>query len=700
MTYLTVTVLVRRNFLVEIMKMKNTLRWLSGLLIAFHLPVVAQVTELDAVTVTATRTEKSIDEIPASVSSVSQDAVQLGSEQLGLDESLNRVPGVFFLNRYNYAQDLRASIRGFGARSNFGIRGIKIIVDGIPETLPDGQGSVDGIDLGSTERINVIRGPASSLYGNASGGAIIVETEDGPAQPFTELRTTSGEFGFDRLQFKAGGENGNFNYLINLSDTNIDGFRDHSEAENTQINAKFSVDIPGPSSLQATVHYTDQPIANDPGGINAEDVAEDRTQARDRNVLFDAGEALEQTRVGFVYNRDVGDDDGLELRLYSTQRDFSNRLPFSGAGAVQIDRVFAGGGAKYTLNSELGGLDNQLLVGFDYDRQDDDRTRRDNLEGLLGDLVFDQTELVTSMGIYIQNETSITENTALTLGTRYDNIEFDVTDRFLSNGDDSGVVEFDEISPMIGVSHAFRPGSRIYATISTAFETPTTTEFANPSGGGFNQTLSPQESTNYEIGVKSRTGDHRFEAAVFHIDVNDELIPFELADQPGRSFFENAGSSSRDGLEVAYATALGNGIDLTLSYTYSDFKFDDFVSDDGDVFSGNRIPGIPKDQAFAELSWFGESGLYARWDAAYFGRFFADNANREKVDGYVVSNIRVGYNGFIGDWEWAPFIGINNLFNEKYNSNVRINAFGGRYFEPAPDRNVFFGITIRKNFSG
>ncbi|MDH3376970.1 MAG: TonB-dependent receptor [Gammaproteobacteria bacterium] len=681
------------------MKMKSVFRQLSVLLIISHVPSYAQVTELEAVTVTATRTEKSVDEIPAGVSTVSQDAVQLGTEQLGLDESLNRVPGVFFLNRYNFAQDLRASIRGFGARSNFGIRGIKIIVDGIPETLPDGQGSVDGIDIGSAGRINVIRGPTSSLYGNASGGAIIVESEDGPTEPFAESRLTSGDFGFDRVQVKTGGETGNFNYLLNLSDTSIDGFRDHSEAENTQLNAKFSIDIPGPSSLQATVHYTDQPTANDPGGITAEDAEENRKQAQDRNVLFDAGETLEQSRVGLVYKRAIGNDDELELRLYSTQRDFSNRLPFEDAGAVQIDRQFNGGGAKYSLNGDLAGMDNRLLVGFDYDRQDDDRTRRDNLEGVLGDLVFDQRELVTSLGVFIQNETSIGRDTLLTLGSRNDNIEFDVTDRFLFNGDDSGIVEFDEFSPMVGVSHEFRPGSWFYGTVSTAFETPTTTEFANPSGGGFNQTLSPQESTNYELGIKSRVGDHRIEAAIFHITVDDELIPFEVADQPGRSFFENAGSSTRDGLEFSYVAAIGNGIELTASYTYSDFKFDNFVSDDGDIFNGNSIPGIPRDQAFVEFSWFGESGLYARWDVAYFGRFFADNANEEEVDSYVVSNLRIGYNSFIGDWELAPFLGINNLFDEEYNSSVRINAFGGRYFEPAPDRNVFFGVTIRKNFS-
>ncbi len=192
-------------------------------------PLVAQNSSLGPIQINITRVGKNTIEIPAAVSTIGQDKIQLGSEQLGLDESLGRVPGLFMLNRYNFAQDLRASIRGFGARSSFGIRGIKIIVDGIPETLPDGQGSVDGIDIGSAKQINVIRGPASSLYGNASGGAILIESERGPVIPFIEARTSIGEFDFQKLQVKTGGDSGRLNYLINLSDTSIDGYRDHSE---------------------------------------------------------------------------------------------------------------------------------------------------------------------------------------------------------------------------------------------------------------------------------------------------------------------------------------------------------------------------------------------------------------------------------------------------------------------------------------
>jgi iron complex outermembrane receptor protein len=671
-----------------------------ALIAVFPAVCAAQDSDLGPITITATRVEKNIDEIPAAVSTVGQDEIQLGNEQLGLDESLGGVPGLFMLNRYNFAQDLRASIRGFGARSSFGIRGIKIIVDGIPETLPDGQGSVDGIDLGSASRINVIRGPASSLYGNASGGAILVESEKGTLIPFANLRTTVGDFGFNNTQLKAGGESGRLNYLVNLSDTSTDGYRDHSEYENTQLNSRFETTLKGGSSLLATVHHTDQPLANDPGSLTEEDADLDPEQARQQNEIFDAGEELEQTRIGLLYKTSLSKDRDFEARIYNTQREFSNKLPFQGGGAVKLDRIFTGTGFKFTLRGDLADRENRLLLGVDYDRQDDDRRRFDNLSGSLGAQTFDQNELVTSIGTYLQNETQLSDSVELTLGIRYDDIEFDVSDDFLADGDDSGKVELDQTSPMVGVSVDLGGDTHFYATISTAFETPTTTEFANPAGGGFNQSLEPQESTNYEIGIKRQAGKQRFDLALFHIDVDNELTPFELPAQPGRTFFENAGSSTRDGLELSYSRELAQQIGFTTAYTYSDFEFDRFTNADGDVFDGKQIPGIPKELLYLDLTWFGQSGFYATWDWTYTGELYADNANQTSVDSSQVSNLRIGYNGIFGDWEVAPFLGVNNLFDEDYNNNIRINAFGGRYFEPAPERNAYIGISVRAYFGG
>lgn len=359
--------------------------------------LMAQDKGLGPIEITATRVEKDPVDIPAAISTIGQDQIQLGAEQLGLDESLRQIPGLFMLNRYNFAQDLRASIRGFGARSSFGIRKIKIIVDVIPETLPDGQGSVDGIDIGSAASISVIRGPAFSLYGNASGGAILIESEQGAAIPFAEARGTTGDFGFQKSQLKLGGDTGKLNYLFNLSDTSIDGYRDHSEFENTQLNTRLETTLSASSSLLATIHHTDQPVAKDPGGLTAEDAEADPSQARTANLVFDAGEALEQTRIGLLYKTGFGEGRQLSAQVYNSDRDFSNRLPFQDGGIVKLDLRFSGAGLTYTVEDNLGGKPNRLLLGSDFDRQDDDRSRFDNLQGEAGRRTFEQNELVTSI---------------------------------------------------------------------------------------------------------------------------------------------------------------------------------------------------------------------------------------------------------------------------------------------------------------
>lgn len=656
----------------------------------------------EEIVVEATRAERTAFEIPIAVGVVREDEIQLGRQQLGLDESLVRVPGVFMQNRFNFAQDLRVAIRGFGARGNFGIRGVKILIDGIPNTLPDGQGQVDSIDLGSAGRIDVLRGAVSSLYGNASGGVISVTTEEPPERPFAEGRAAWGDYGYEKYQAKAGARNERSDYLISASYLDYDGFRDHSQVENKVFNSRFRYHFDDASELTAVLNLFDSPTAQDPGGITAAQAAADPRQARDLNVRFDAGEAIDQQKIGLRYNKSFADQHELVVRGYSLWRDFDGRLPFTRGGAVTFDRTFYGAGVQYNFNTDWGAMQNRLITGIDIDRQDDDRQRFDNNQGVKGALTLDQKEKVTSVGVFLQNELDLNPRVTLTIGARYDDIEFDVQDKFLEDGDDSGKRDLDELSPMIGLVWRASDQIGVYANISTAFETPTTAEFANPSGGGgFNPDLDPQTATNYEIGLRGVApgARARYEVALFHIDVDDEITPFELPEFPGRTFFQNAGKSTRDGIEAALVLQPMRGLTASLSYTYSDFKFDEFTVD-GQDFAGNRIPGIPKHTFYGEISYDHHSGLFAIGDVLYAGELFANNANTAEVDAYTVANVRAGYKKFFDDWEITPFVGVNNVFDEKYNANIRINAFGGRYFEPAPDRNVFGGITVRKNFSG
>ncbi len=654
--------------------------------------------KIDEIVVHATRMERTIDQIPAAISVVTKDDIQRGRQQLGMDESLASMPGVFIQDRYNFSRDLRIAIRGFGARSSFGIRGVKIIVDGIPESLPDGQGQSDGIDLGSTEQIEVIRGPSSSLYGNASGGVINISSERGPSIPFAETRLSAGEHDFNQVQFKVGGESGRLNYLVNASKMEFDGYRAHSKAENTLFNGRLTYTFDDESELGIILNSTDQPIAQDPGGIDLAQAQADPTSARQRNVDFDASEKLEQQRFGLTYIKSFGERHELRLRNHYVWRDFANKLPFTGGGATQFDRFYVGGGATYAYNGELGGRPNSLIVGLDVDRQDDDRQRFDNNTGVLGPMIADQTELVTNVGLFLQNELTISEDFVLTVGLRYDEIEYEVKDKFLADGDDSATRTLDEVSPMIGVLYTPFDTAGLYATISTSFEAPTTVELSNPSGaGGFNPDVDPQLATNYEIGIRGTIAErNRYELALFSIDVEDELIPFELG---GRDIFENAGESTREGVELSFTSEPVAGLLMKLAYTYSDFRFDRFVSDGGDDFSGNKIPGIPENVLYGEVAYTHPSGFYGVIDARSVGKLYANNSNSATVDSYTVVNLRAGFADWrLGNWALEPFVGVNNLTDENYFGEIRINAFGGRFYEPAPDRHFYGGLAIRYNF--
>jgi len=666
---------------------------------------------LEEIVVTATLIERTLDKTPAAVSVVTEDDIQLARQQLALDESLTRVPGLFMQNRYNFAQDLRLSIRGFGARGQFGIRGVKVLVDGIPETLPDGLGSVDSIDLGATSQIQVIRGPSSALYGNASGGVISLTSEGGRDVPYAELRVAAGGYGFEKSQLKFGGETERLNYLVSLSDQQLDGYRAQSTYENKLLTGRFDVDLGKDRSLLTVVNFTDQPISDDPGGLTAAEMALNPRAAAPANVLFDAGESLEQQRLGFVYTTPAGERGTITARNYYAWRDFGNVLPTVNQGIVDLERDFVGGGVNYSYDGFWLDRPNRFVVGADFDDQDDDRLRynnNNNTGGGQGALGFDQNEHVTSYGVFVQNELSLSQRVQLSFGVRYDEVDFEVTDRFLTNatGDDSGSKKFTDTSPMAGLVVEINDAMNFYTTYSSAFETPTTTEFALPGGGGgFNQTLEPQLASNFEVGLRGSLGDkQRYEVAVFTIDVEDELIGREIPTSPGRFSFENAGETSRDGVELSWTMTPTDHIETTVSYTYSDFTFDRFIENitianpAGDDRSGNAIPGTPENMLFAEFAYRAPRGWFIAADALFVDEQFGDSANTVVVSDYTLANLRMGYDIELDSLILSPFIGATNLSDDAYTANARINAAANRYFEPGPGRTGYGGITVNWKF--
>lgn len=667
------------------------------LLLVLILPVSwMQETEADPlneIVVTATRIESAMQDVARSISLVNKEHIQNATQLLGLDEVLNGVPGLYMQNRYNFAQDLRVALRGFGIRSNFGIRGIKIIVDDIPETLPDGQAQVDSIDLGSAERIEVLRGPASSLYGNASGGVISVVSELGGSESFLEAKLAGGEFGYKKYQLKAVGQLNSIDYLFNVSQQDFEGYRKHSSSRGHLVNSKVRLALSDDDTLTIAFNHTYQPNEQDPGGINAMQVVADPRSARAQNVLFNAGEELSQQRLGLIYRTDrLGGD--LLFRNYYVWRDFANRLPFVSGGAVDLDRFFYGIGAQYSLNELDSGKWN-LTIGFDLDRQDDNRRRFDNNQGMLGNPVFDQGEQVDSTGIYVQNQYKINTAWAFNVGFRYDDIQYVVTDQFIADSDDSGRRDFSKASPSVSMS--YRAGSNTFFTsYSSSFETPTTTELANPDGsGGFHQFINPQKADNYELGWRGTNQNFSYEFTGFHIDLKDELIPFELASSPGRTFYSNAGSSDRSGIELALSWTMGDSLRANVSYTWSEFEFDSFIDDKGNDFSEHHLPGLPRHFGYLGINYDSGKGLSAILESVYSGKLYTNTANTVQVNGYTVANFRVSQEFNQGNWVLRPYFGINNILNERYNSNIRINAFGSRFYEPAPGRNLYAGIVIR-----
>lgn len=653
----------------------------------------------ERIVIVGSRSETNWLETPASISVLQKDEIQRAQQQLTLGESVGHLPGVFVQNRSNFAQDSRISIRGFGARSAFGIRGIKLIVDGLPQTLPDGQGQVDSLDLSTASRIEVLRGPAASLYGSAAGGVISVTSDVGGEQPTLNSRISFGSYGYRKYQGQGSGRVGKLSYSMGLSKTELDGYRDRSATENVLFNSKFRLDLSENESITYVLNHVDTPQANDPGGLTAEEVRDDRRQANQRNVDLKSGEAIKNTTLGVVYRKAYREHHETTVTTYLNLRDFDGRIPSNSRGEIELDRTFGGGNVKHAYTKSLLGFKNRLTIGVDADGQRDKRKQR----GLDGDgnvttLSVDETQNVTSVGAFVQDEINLAENVLLSASARYDYVHFKVSDDFTDDvtGDDSDKVDYDEWSFAGGIVWSPVAYANPFARIATSFEVPTTTSFANPEGGGLNESLDAQTATHFELGSKGILSDWlRYEVAAFYIVVKDELLPYRPM---FTTFYENAKKSERIGFELALNAQLHRDLQATASYTHSDFTFDKFTDGNGNRFNGNRLPGVPKNMASLVIDYEHLCGVFATADIQYIDEREADNANSVEAKDYAVLNVRGGYERAVGAWELSGFVGINNITGQKYIDSLRINDGNMRFFEPAPRRNYYGGVGVTRLF--
>ena len=645
--------------------------------------------------ITAPRLVRDLQHTPAAVTLVEEADLQQARQGLQLDESLNRVPGVLFRNRYNFAQNLRLSIRGFGARAPFGVRGIRLLVDGFPETLPDGQSQVDGIDLESAARVEVMRGPASALYGNAAGGVVLVDTLAPPDQPFAELRASAGSHGFWRLGARADGVGDVVNAQVSAWRLGYDGYREQSRTRKAMLNARLHHDLEEGRSLTAVLTALDQPLGQDPGGLTLAEVQADRRQAAPNALALDAGQAVRQQRLGLVY-RDTRTWAGeFSARVFHSQRDFQQQLPFPGPSRIGFERDFFGAGLDYSGAARLGPRSLRYTLGLEAARQRDDRERFlvDGAGNRTGQ-IQDALETATEAGLYGQVELALGTRLDLTLGGRYDRVDFHIDDRFTPDGAASGRRRFGELSHSLGLGFQAHPAHRLYASLGSSFETPSFTEFYDPTEPeqGFDPTLDPQRALNLELGAKGWFGTvARYELALFQMRTRDEIV--QVATDPDR--FANAARTRRDGLEAGLEYRFAPHWTLGVAYTWGRYRFREFVDASGADLRGKALPGLPAHSLFAELAWRGPHGRYAMLDGLVHSRVHADNANQVEVPGHAVFNLRAGVRRSFGATDIETFVGVNNLADRKYFSNLRINAAGGRYYEPAPERNFHAGVRVR-----
>jgi iron complex outermembrane receptor protein len=653
--------------------------------------------ELEPITVTASRLPILQNNAVFAVTQVNKINLQSGRQFLSLNESLGSVPGLYTMNSTNFAQDLRLSIRGFGARASFGIRGIKILVDGIPETAPDGQTQLDNLNIGLIRKIEIVRGPTSALYGNSSGGVINLFMEEPSQTPFIESHLVSGNFGYRNFFIKGGKKFGSTSVLLSGAHSLLNGYRDHSAMKNYLLNGFIQVIPDSASKLKIKFSLEHSPQAEDPGALTLEQKKSKRKQASVSNLLYNAGESVTQERIGLSYKIKLDQLQEVNISGYFTIRDFSNRLPFEQAGIVKLNRIYGGFILTYFSTYNWLGFPSRLATGFEYARQQDRRKRYNNNEGTQGQLVFDQDQKYSNAGIYVQNETAISSAWQMSIGLRYDRIPIENVDKYQVNRDGSGEKNFNGYSGSIGLLYNFIPTHNIYTNISSSYEVPTLIELTNnPYGNtGFNENLKPQKAINYELGIKGIIFDFfRYEAAFFSIDVFDEMVPFELAGTSGRTYYRNAGRSKHNGIEIGLLGNLSKNFNLSINYTFSDYYFINHKTTAG-IFDGNTIPGISKHMWYGQLYYSNTHGIFGRVEITGRDKIFVNDANTVVDRSNIRINLQGGYKFGFSGWYLEPYAGLNNLLNTQYSDNIRVNAFGERFFEPAPPFNIYIGIKMR-----
>lgn len=688
---------------------------------ALLLPLIAAAQAADEQTMVVTAAPTTVSELdtPAAVSVVNGDEMRQAAPRVNLSESLGAVPGLQVQNRQNYAQDLQLSIRGFGSRSTYGVRGLRIYVDGIPATMPDGQGQTSNIDIGSVDTIEVLRGPFSALYGNSSGGVINVTSQTGTQPPTVEASSYYGSFGTWHYGMKAtgavgdGSHAGDVDYTVSTNRFTTHGYRDHSGVRKNLANARLGVRINDVSKLTLLLNSVDIK-ANDAGGLTADEWRDNPRQSP-HGDQYNTRKNTRQTQAGLRYERQLSAQDDLSVMMYAGERETTQfqsiprapqLKPSHAGGVIDLTRHYQGIDTRLTHRGELL-VPVTLTAGLDYENMSERRKGYENFVmvngapqyGEQGALRRNERNLMWNVDPYLQTQWQLTDKLSLDAGVRYSSVWFDSNDYYITpgNGDDSGDASYHKWLPAGSLKYALTDAWNVYLSAGRGFETPTINElsYRSDNQSGLNFGLKPSTNDTVEIGSKTRIGNGLFTAALFQTNTDNEIVVDSSSG--GRTSYKNAGKTRRQGMELGLDQQFGESWRLKAAWTWLDATYRTNVCDDASC-NGNRIPGIARNMGYASFGYQPEQGWYAGSDIRYMSDIMANDENTAKAPSWTVVGLTTGYKWSYGRMDMDLFGRIDNLFDREYVGSVIVNESNGRYYEPAPGRNYGIGLNLAWRF--
>ncbi|HCI6525304.1 TPA: TonB-dependent receptor [Klebsiella quasipneumoniae subsp. quasipneumoniae] len=688
---------------------------------ALLLPLIAAAQAADEQTMVVTAAPTTVSELdtPAAVSVVNGDEMRQAAPRVNLSESLGAVPGLQVQNRQNYAQDLQLSIRGFGSRSTYGVRGLRIYVDGIPATMPDGQGQTSNIDIGSVDTLEVLRGPFSALYGNSSGGVINVTSQTGTQPHTVEASSYYGSFGTWHYGMKAtgavgdGSHAGDVDYTVSTNRFTTHGYRDHSGARKNLANARLGVRINDVSKLTLLLNSVDIK-ANDAGGLTADEWRDNPRQSP-RGDQYNTRKDTRQTQAGLRYERQLSDQDDLSVMMYAGERETTQYQsiprapqlkPSHAGGVIDLTRHYQGIDTRLTHRGELL-VPVTLTAGLDYENMSERRKGYENFVmvngapqyGEQGALRRNERNLMWNVDPYLQTQWQLTDKLSLDAGVRYSSVWFDSNDYYITpgNGDDSGDASYHKWLPAGSLKYALTDAWNVYLSAGRGFETPTINElsYRADNQSGLNFGLKPSTNDTVEIGSKTRIGNGLLTAALFQTDTDNEIVVDSSSG--GRTSYKNAGKTRRQGMELGLDQQFGESWRLKAAWTWLDATYRTNVCGDASC-NGNRIPGIARNMGYASFGYQPEQGWYAGSDIRYMSDIMANDENTAKAPSWTVVGLTTGYKWSYGRMDMDLFGRVDNLFDREYVGSVIVNESNGRYYEPAPGRNYGIGLNLAWRF--